>query len=500
MRGAQTASRSRAARLAGSLVILLAGCAEQAAPEASFQHYPALRDGLARVEAELAAEAAANTTVLVEVEAEHVAGLVHMLANSTGRTRDLPLEEIGTLGDGATPLLAALAAKSDGDANQRLAACELLARLGTPLAAEHLLQLCEKDPASWIRAQAAWRLGEVEADWAVGRLLLRLKYEVDEETAIWIASTLSAQGNHSGLDTLWRLERQATTAELRARAGERLTSLAVQAGIDDPVLHGDLWARADPERRLYREAPSARLRQVVWGSIEMLSGEHFQLRGVDDARFVLSRMGAWVTDPLCQALHDEDVYVRVHAAQCIERMGPRGVDAGPALLQALDDPTLAGDAAAALGAIADPAAEPVLRRLLGDTQSAHELRVACAASLGRLGLGDSAAALTAVTKSTAPLDLRQTSANALVALGLGNGVASFLRDLLVDPLADRPAAEATLERWMRTLESEASRQLLEAWLVHAPPPGIIHTADEARARIAARHKLLVEVGELPPGA
>jgi hypothetical protein len=78
--------------------------------------------------------------------------------------------------------------------------------------------------------------------------------------------------------------------------------------------------------------PSLRLRLDTWRWISQLSGEHFQLRGVDDARIVLSQLGSWATGPLTEALHDADVYVRVHVAQCIERMGPRGLAAGPELL------------------------------------------------------------------------------------------------------------------------------------------------------------------------
>lgn len=477
------------AALALSL-LLLGGCGDPAPPAQAFAHYPALAQGLADAEEAVARETPPPAE-LDEVEPEHVTGLVHMLANSRGRTRELPLEEIGTLGDGATPILASIAANTEHDGNERMAAVELLAKLATPLATEHILQLAEKSLESWMRAQAIWRLGEIEAaDWVIPRLLHRFKYEKDEETAIWLASTLAAHGNYSGLEALWRLQGEATTEEVRARAAERLQTLATEAGAESVEALWQLWYAADPERLLHRESPSPRLVREVWRQIEQLGGEHFQLRGVDESRFILSRMGAWATVPLCSALHDPDRYVRLHTAQCLERMGPRAVNSGPALVEALADPTFAGNAAAALGRIGYPSAEPVLRRLAADPGTSHELRVACTAALGSIGLSASLVTLEELLASDTPIDLRQAAAHALIVMGAGESGVVFLFGALTNPAADQPGAELSLGLWLAGREDEASKALLEKWRALDPPPGIIFTQEQATEVREQRKELL----------
>ncbi len=490
-------------RYLACLALALAACGSEAPQEATFEHYDALQRGLERARASIesgpSTEAGAPTTTAPEqraaLEDEHVGGLVHMLANSHGRMREVPLEEIGMLGDAAVPELVVIASNTEHDAGQRLAACELLAKLGTPLAAEHLMQLCEKSPESWMRAQAAWRLAEVGADWLLPRLILRLKYEKDPETVLWLASTLAAYKNFNGVDVLWRITNDGATEELRSTAAQRLETIAKEAGLDSARQNWELWNVADPERLIYNDAPSARLQLVVWELIGKLSGEHFQLRGVDDARFILSRLGAWAVTPLSEALHDEDVYVRVHSAQCLERMGPRATSAGPALVRALADPTLAGQAAASLGRIAYPAAEPALRALLEDRNTAHELRVACAASLAGIGLSASVKPLVAVMEAEdEPLDLRQVAATSLVALGVGDRAADFLTAAMADPDADQPGAEEQLERWLLGREDQKYADLLQRWQALSAPPGIIPTTTQARERRLERGELLREAG------
>lgn len=473
--------------------LLLPACSEAPVAPQAFEHYDALQRGLQRSRAAVEAEERANATAASEeVEAEHIGGLVNTLANSRGRMREMVLEEIATLGDAAIPELVVIAANDSREASERVAACELLGKLATPLAAEHLMQLCEKSPENWMRAQAAWRLSEVHADWLVPRLILRLKYETDPEAVLWLASTLAAYKNYNGLAVLWSFKNEGATEELRATASERLETLARDAGLESAEQHWQLWNVADPERLIYNEAPSARLQLRVWERISQLSGEHFQLRGVDDARFVLSRLGAWATEPLCEALHDNDVYVRVHAAQCLERMGPRATVAGPALVQALEDPSVAGQAAAALGHVAYPSAEPALRARLEDQSTPHELRVACAASLGNIGLSASVQPLETLMNATnEPLDLRQTAASALVRLGAGERAADFLVEALGNADADQPSAEEQLDKWLRSREDAAGLALLEAWdAIMALPPGIIPTTAQAAERRELRRALL----------
>ena len=479
------------AAASGAALLLLASCGAQPSGLPAFELYPSLQRGLERSAA--AIEPRPEAAGEEELEPELVRGLVMTLAESTGRARTLPLEEIGTLGDPAAPTLAVIAASSEAPPGHRMAAAELLATLATHRAVEHLLQLAERSPEAWMRAQAAWRLSTIGADWTVPRLLKRLKYEVDEETAIWVAAALGSAGNQAGLEPLYRLWREGSTDTVRASAEARLVELSGQVGTESADELWRLWFEGDPEQRLLRAEPSARLEQEVWRHVEQLSGEHFQLRGVDDARFILSHLGAWATAPLSEALHDEDVYVRVHVAQVLERMGSRATLAGPVLVDALADPGLAADAALALGSVAYPSAEPVLARLAADPVADHGLRVACATSLGRIGLSASAPALEGLLAEGTPGDLQLAAARSLCQLGLGaSGAAELLREVLGDPRGDRFGAELALEAWLGTLEGERAEAVREAWRQLAAPAGSITTPAEDRARLEARATLLRE--------
>ncbi|MDP6409066.1 MAG: HEAT repeat domain-containing protein [Planctomycetota bacterium] len=478
--------------LIGAPLLWVAACGVEG-PAARADHRPVVAEALAELDALLAAEEREPPAPPAAVEPEHLSGLVRMLAYSSGRARELPLEEVRLMGAGATPLLAAIAAEAGRADEERAAACELLAVVGGDAALEQLLTLFERASEGWLRANAAYALERAGSDWVIPRVIARLKYEKHPEAIVWAASCLSSLGNHAGLEALWGVRNTAGAADpaLLAAVDERLGALAAVVGVDQPDEHLRLWASGDPTGRLGAPVPSARLRRAAWERISQLSGEHFQLRGVDDARFVLARLGIWIVDPLCRALGDSDRYVRVHAAQCLERMGARAVSAGPALVRALGDPDLATEAAAALGSVAYPEAEPALRALLAP-RIGHERRVAAARSLGRLGLADSTVALEALIAPPEPLDLRQAAATALVALGAGDRIATTLLALLEDEAADRALAEASVETWLASRPDAAARTLLERWRALAPPPGIIPRVEQVAERQAARSRLLAE--------
>ncbi|HVS10633.1 MAG TPA: HEAT repeat domain-containing protein, partial [Planctomycetota bacterium] len=88
---------------------------------------------------------------------------------------------------------------------------------------------------------------------------------------------------------------------------------------------------------------------------------------------------------LAQALRDENRYVRVHSAQCLERMGPRARPAIPALIEALDDPISGPTAASALAALDAREAIPALKECLAPGRDA-DLRAAATRSLADLGV------------------------------------------------------------------------------------------------------------------
>ena len=473
--------------LAALLGLWLVSCGGASEDTASFQRDPAVARGLQAARGRVVALREPDESSQSAVRPADVSALVASLTGTSGAERELGLESVKTLGRGSAPLLAVIAAKSDHNPTERRAACELLARLASPRAVEHLLQLCERAPESWLRSSAAWHLSAVNADHVLPRLLLRLKYEGDEECRIWLAYALGLHGNDAGLETLWLASSQATTAELCASVAARLDELAVAAGASTPEEHWRWYVSGSHER----EAPaSPQLELAIWQAISHLGGAN--AREAEEARYVLSRLGSVAAAPLARALHDEDVELGVQAAACLELMGPRANSTGAALITALSDESLAAAAAAALGTVADPAAEAPLRARLLDPSAPLDVRLACARSLGQLGLGASAQALREVQSSGAPLELRFACAVALVDCGLGDSGADLLLEGL-QPDGERAlAAEAALEAWLANSERVAAARWLEEWNSLAALPGLTTDPGEQRRRIEARRSLLLE--------
>jgi HEAT repeat protein len=455
----------------------------------AFELSPAVREGLTQCEARVEASRPAIGTTSVEVEPEQVRGLVLMLAGARDQLRNLPLEEIRSLGDGAAPTLAAIAANVEQPSEERIAACELLAKLGSPRATEHLLQLCENAPQPWLRAQAAWRLEEVNQDWVVPRLILRLKQEHDEQTVIWLASTLWSYANGAGLEPLWKIRNSSGNERLRQTASERLDALATSSGLDSPLEHWELWNGTGFDGRLRQSKASARLELAAWQLIDQLAGEQ-DLQLDNDSFFVLARMGSWSVEILSQALHDEDVSVRINAARCLEAMGPRGNLAGPTLLQGLADPGLASAATAALGQVAYPPAEPILRSLLTSSETPHQLRMSCARALAGIGLSSSIEPLESVMNSSEREELRLLCAVSLVRLGVGDRAASFLFETLSHLDGDRLTAESALGQWLAGAEGQTAQLVAEQWQAMDPDPGDVLSDAEISNRMKARLHLL----------
>ena len=397
---------SRVWGLVWGLALSLAACGEEppaAPPAPTFELHPVVDPALAALEAELAAdERAVDPT-----PEEDVRGLLEMLASSSGSMHDIALEEVAGMGDAAVPTLTAVLGAADTALEQRLTILEVLGAIDTPRAAELLFAELENgEPLA--RAHAAWRLGAGTQDWIVPRLILRLKYEKDHDAVIWIARSLARFGNYHGLGALVTVAFQSPDENLRASALARIEGIMseVNPPADEEPVFADVyalnaaWLAGDPDGLLPTRPRSQRFAREVWRRLERL--REFQLRGVDDSRWICANLGTRAAPILAEALHDSDSYTRVHVAQCLERMGRRAAGAVPELLAGLDEPILAPNAAAALGAIGDPRAEPAL---LARLEPEHEfgLRLACARALGGLGeqLTDAARArLRAATSSS----------------------------------------------------------------------------------------------------
>ena len=288
-------------------------------------------------------------------------GLVGMVL-SDGRYLETATADVTAAAEELAPALAAGLREGGRPAEELRVLAQFARSAPGPDAAEALVELAAGHDDPSVRAFASWALipaAELEGSGAaVPTLLRRLKYEKDSTALLWAARALAAHRNLSGLRTLANLASAGVEASDAANQQlyevVRLTLGRDEVTAEDADRLMTEWG--DGRRDRSSAAPDA-LRAEVWRLVSDLSGEHFQLRGVDDARFILSRLGPWVAPELGDALEDDDEYVRLHVAQVLERMGPRGAGAAPSLELALHDGSdgVAGAAAEALAAVA-PAA------------------------------------------------------------------------------------------------------------------------------------------------
>ncbi len=470
------------------LALWLAACADTAPPETPKPTFalravvkPALAEALARAPVAPAASSPADP--------EAVEALLGTLESPDARMRALALEDAKTLGDGAVPALAAAIADAAAAPARRTACAQALGAIATSAAVDALATRLEVDVEAWLRAQCAWQIRTAALDEVVPRLALRLKYEKDGATVVWIADALASFGDLAGLDGLRVVRDTARDESARTDAIERLAALASERGFADGDALYAAWWRGELDGKVPQREPSAALRREVWDRIQRLS--EWDLRRVDDARFILVRLEGWVVPMLAAALHDEVVYTRVHAAQCLERRGPRARAAVPELVAALADTRLAPGAAAALAAIGDRSAGPAIEGLLRSARDV-ELRVAAARALGSVGGPSSLDLLRAAWKPDQPIDLRQAAAGALVGLGEGDAVAPFHLECLDSKIADAGSAEHALGNWIaRKAESgdDAWRGISTRWIALEPAAGTVPDAAEVAARRTSRGEI-----------
>jgi len=168
----------------------------------------------------------------------------------------------------------------------------------------------------------------------VPRLILRLKYEKDWPSNVTVALALLQRGNGAGLEALQNIltsdKDDPLVQQARSAAAQALLSLPPREGWTPGAdFQADwkrllevevLWLR---ERRLSKEGPEPVLDRdteaEVWRFLAHFDSQ--PLRPVDDARYVLSRMGGRVVPELLAALSEKSAYVREHALQTLTWMG-----------------------------------------------------------------------------------------------------------------------------------------------------------------------------------
>jgi HEAT repeat protein len=446
-----------------------AGPASQPAPAQAAAARADLRPVVVARIAELEAQLAAPPHPALEAaQLEQIDGLLETMAGAEERLKRAAREDLRALG---APSVARLGERLDDASSSsavRIAAAQALGELDHPLAARVLLTRLAagrftRDPDPWLRAHCAWRLGMGTQDWVVPGLLLCLRYETNNEAVIYIARALAHHRNYSGLDALYVVSREDPGDNLRQAALGALSELATAAGFADPAELYGAWKGGD--ERL-SDAPFSPAHELEVWRILKLFGE-WQLRPVDDGRFVLSLEHHKATPLLVAALDDENRYVRVHAAQCLERLGARAASAGPRLLELIDDPQMSEQVMLALGALRHAAAEPALLERASPSRT-MEIRMSATQALGALGLASSEPHLRAQLADKLPGDLRAAILGALVGCAPANlslQEARELRAFMVGGEVDSALPELALDAWLvhRASVDDGSRAALDAW-------------------------------------
>ncbi len=487
----------RGARSALIFALALASCGgsdSSAVEKPLFALRPVVQPALAAA----TARAPKTPVTTAPADPEAVEAVLTTLESSDARMRGLAAVDAKALGDGAVAALAAVLDDASAPTERRSSAAQALGAIATPAAVDVLLDQLEVGRDAWLRAQCAWQLRAAGLDEVIPRLSHRLKYELDGTTVIWIADALASFDNLSGLDGLRVLQGSANDAAVRSDAAERMASIAAERGFTDGDALYAAWYAGDPEGRLPVREPSPALVREAWSYIARLA--QWDLRSVDDGRFALVRMESWIVPLLVEALHDEDVYTRVHAAQCLERRGLRARAATTELIAALAEPRLAPQAAAALAAIGDERAGPPLEELARSARDL-DLRVAATRALGSVGGESALGVLRDQWKPDQPIDLRQAAAGSLVMLGQGDAVVPFLLECLTSTTADASAAEHALGAWIDVHvrhEDAGWAEFAARWSALEPTrnavPDAAQVAERRSARAAIAREALASVG------
>lgn len=503
---------------AALLVLPLLGACSQApapgpVPFPPFALYPVASVKVSELEARVAALPQAPSSADDPATiAEQADGLAVFLSSASGGMADAAFDDVKRLGDAAIAPLIALFHDETRQIDERRAALRLVGELKSPAAVDALVQEAESNSQPALRALAAWKLGMMGDDACVPPLLKRLRYEAAPEVEPWLARTLAEFDNYQGVEALSVL---ATWNGPGSEAAMHLNQLTQDAGFVGPdpdhegaslVFPGELiaaWDAGDPDGRLPLKAPrSDRYQLAVWHWVSRMA--EFQLRGVDDARYILAHLRPEQAAVLATALHDDNRYIRTHVCQAIGRMGARGRGAAPELAAALGDPTLAPIAVESLAAVLAPTPgargadldfSPV-ELITRATEAGRDvgLRLAAVRALGVLG--DKAAKATLQGLRSDPTsfpELHQAATESLAALGEGRSVARELVAFARDDNLDATTSLRALRAWIAveaTSGAAWATELASAWDELAPSQFVTPTPEAAAER---KHKRLALV-------
>ena len=241
-----------------------------------------------------------------------------------------------------------------------------------------------------VRRRAAWLCGRSQQPILQLALLLALKYEKDPETVVWLADALQALGNDAGLawlDAAIGDERTADQAGQLAIAALRARNVVLPEAptweqVRTPLqkLVDDWRQNGTPSLPGAKAPPASELEPRL--AAHLITPNGWQLRPVDEARFVFRNLGVLGVPMLCRMAVDERHHLRTMPLEVMANLGHAARSAADAVLPLLGDTASCADAIRALGEIGATQHAVFVRRFLGDPDS--ELRRASVIALGLL--------------------------------------------------------------------------------------------------------------------
>ena len=286
-----------------------------------------------------------------------------------------------------------------------------------------------------VRRRAAWLCGRSGQTVLQLPLLLRLKYELDPETVVWVADALLRLGNDTGLAWLDAAIGAEATAQragqlaveaLRAR-GAALADEPTWADVQQALRERTAKWLATGEPSLPDVPKPEPVQLAARLATHLATTQGTQLRPVDDARYVLKRAGRLGLPMLAEALGASEHYLRTMALQVLADLGPTAHSTVDAVLPLLGDPFTASYAVRALGEIGGDKALQQLREALDTSDS--ELRAAAAQALGLLGDRTSIPALQArLRDAQETMDVRVGAAFGLRCFGADAEAEAYLTE------------------------------------------------------------------------
>ena len=346
-----------------------------------------------------------------------------------------------------------------------------------------------------VRQSCAWELGQLGHRAAIPALIHRLKYEKDEGCKLWVSVALGQLDVYCGL---WRLRDAMRGGALAQDAGLQAIEVCRRLGrkLPENPSYAVLIEAIDALDAEWRDqgvcakraiegadskdvsssgsgdtgsgatgseaAESSAAKKVPASDAALLDArlcrwmtklQGFQLRPVDDARFVLSRCGRLALERLRKTLHAKERYLRSHSLEVVRALGRTAKGLSSEVLALLAEPLVRNDAARTLGELGAREATPFLLDML-ETGNLED-KTAAAYAFGPLGAHEVKPQLLALRDDeSVAMDVRVAAAFSLALFELRRPSFDWMRK----QLDARSYHEPTLRELLDRVRSEAQRR------------------------------------------